>query len=150
LRIFAGRSSDSIFLCFQCQSCRSIEVGGGKRLVEGSSSSSHAPSQALTCTFSQVSKAVYTIPPPRNCPFHRASIDTPTASSDFSHTHDTTRLSCLRICRPPAATSPSNTSATCPPAVSVPRPTCSWSAPSAPTVSGAWARVSVNKSMLAP
>jgi hypothetical protein len=67
-----------------------------------------------------------------------------------SHIHTThLRPSCLRICRPPAATSPSNTSATCPPAVSVPRPTSSWSAPSAPTVSGAWVRVSANKSMLA-
>ena len=83
--------------------------------------------------------------PTTNCPCNRVPID-PFELLRNSHT-TTTRPPCLRICRPPAATSPSNTSATCPPAVSVLPPTCSWSAPSAPTVSGAWARVSANKSM---
>jgi hypothetical protein len=124
----------------------------GKKLTgsgSNSSSSSHAR-QAPTCTFSRSANTqVYTIPPPPIALVTAPRSTLPTLPSN-SHIHTThLRPSCLRICRPPAATSPSNTSATCPPAVSVPRPTSSWSAPSAPTVSGAWVRVSANKSMLA-
>ena len=124
------------------------KVGGIESCSSHSSTFPRVMCQALTFTSrrsQQGQQHDQSIPfSTTNCLCNRVSID---PSNPLESLDITTRPPCLKICRPPAATSPSNTSATCPPAVSVLPPTCSWSAPSAPTVSGAWARASANKSM---